>query len=1206
MPSSTVTERPRLFSLGGLLLVSVVVLVALLFAFPRQDVLQPHDGDTVDGVSLMYAELMLRSSPDPLLRVQLIEQLLVIDDLVRAREHLLQLPSKDPATAYLWLELAVKEVMAEPEKLDLSLKRQLLNQMQALLPSTLSTRHQEKLASLALAIGFPGVAAQLYEQLAEGDSLQRRHWLTQAARWFRASGDEAAAAEIYQRLLSHSDDAGERQAYRLDVFLSLVAAGKGPKALRWLDTELVNLMANELDIELLQAGLREAQANSDFARARLYLQRWHALQPDDEQWLARAFALNLAAGFINDAWSLGLQLMQQQEVVDEPLLRQMAQLGEWVGKPYEALPLWIDLAKRSGQAADYDHAWRLAAATFSYDVASDLLIELARLQRLNDEELSALVFVNEERGEPEVAHIWLQGYLLRYPQERTAWLKLIQLNENMQQLSLEAVAFSDMSRHVALTVHEYWRWADLHWRMFDAEQAWAVLLKLDSQPNLLSLADDGFRKQYWLLRAELAWVLEYDDAAESAFEQLLALNGKLTRDHEERLLELYRVRNPKKALALALKAWRERGDLRLLLVALQLAEQLADWVLLAELVEEIHEKNIADSFAGEPLFWMIQGRLAEQTGDLSRAQALYLSMVSRFPGNPLVQERYLWFLLDNQLRDSLPSLLRKWQNSARTEQRLWLPFAAGYSLIGQYRDSLNWYQLHIQSRPDDLLGLSAYADTLELAGWSDSAWRIRQHLMAKWKVYRLQVDELLPEEFNTYLRLVNSLLGPAASRRVAEIEAQQGQRYQGMLLAYWFEQWLDQLSRLNEAGQLEPWLQWAEQRNIKQPSFIRLQSALRRKNKAQLWALLQGNELRDDEKAEIALQLGYDMRAVALASSALSDEGPASRQATLRSQAQAVLDRHPQGVQVAFGERDFGGLTLDGPRLTIARGQGEGYWRLDQQSGSYHGDALDSAQMGNEQHWRGFYEYPLKDGHWLAGFDSSWRADSDRAGLFAERQWRYAEEDQVTLGVNWRVTTDETGLLYALGYKEGLFANGSINVSARDQLSWRGAYNQFYLRDGDKLGHGWQGGAEWAHTVLYKEPHWILRTGLSWQENQRQDQLPDDLLAANGGVLRLDEPTPADLLPARFGEIYVGSLFKRGIPGHLNRYMPQFTWLVDTQVGYQWPERSIAYNVNVGLGVEVLGDDELALMYGYSSAPSGGGGEAGGQWQLTYSTRFGR
>ena len=1213
MVNSTVAERPRLFSFGGLLLIVVVVLVALMFAFPRQDVLQPHEGDTADAISLTYAELLLRSAPeDQALRQQLIEQLLAVGDFSRARKHLQRLRVDDPATAYLALELAIQEVMADPTRLTLPLKRQLLQQMHALTAQMLAPRLRIKLADQALALGFPGIAAQLYAQLAEQDGQQAKHWLQQSARWYRAAGDEARAAEVYQRLLAQAAEDGEQQAYRLDVFYSMVAAGKGPQALRWLDTQLAALTANELDLQLLQAGLREAQGHSDFARARSYLQRWQALQPDDSAWLQQAFTLNLAAGFIHDAWPLGQQLLAQAPT--PTLLRQMAQLAEWVGKPYEALPLWTELAKASGDAADYDHAWRLATSLFAYDQASDLLADLSQIKALSDEELNALVFVNEERGEPEVARTWLLGYLLRRPKERLAWLKLIQLHENMQLLAAEAESFAGMARYLPLSLEEYWRWADLHWRMFNPEQAWQVLRKVDDAQALLQRSEPALARRYWRLRADLAWELELDDDAQFALEQLLAISDKLTRDQEERLLELYRLRHPKKALALALKGWRKRGDQRLLLVALQLAEQLADWPLLAELLDEIHAKGLTEQFAAEPLFWMIKGTLAQRAGDLAQAQAIYLAMLSRFPGNPLVQERYLWFLLDNQLREPLPTLLQQWRNAARSEQRLWLPFAAAHSLLGNYREALQWYQLHVQAKPDDLLGLAAYTDTMELAGWADSAWRMRQHLLRKWQTYRAQTQELLPEEFNTYLRLINSLMGPNTARWLAEREATQGERYQGMLLAYWFEQWLDQLSRLNEVGQLDPWLAWAEQHNLRQPSFILLQAALRRKNKQQLWQLLHSDELRDDEKAEITLQLGYDMRTVARALSVLNDTGPTSRQAILRAQAQATLDRHPQGLQVAFGERDFGGLTFDGPQITVARGQGDGYWHAQLQRGRYHGDALNTARMGEEQQLRAYYEYPLADGHWALGIDGSWRSDSDRTGLFAERQWRYAEEDSLTLGVNWRTSTDETGLLYALGYKEGVFANGGINFTARDQLAWRGAYNRFALRDGDALGKGWQGGVEWAHTLLFHEPHWILRSGITWQENTREEQLPDAILASQGGVLRgfigddgiEQRATPADLLPARFGEVYVGSLWKRGIPGHLNRYMPQFTWLVDTQIGYQWPEKTTAYNVRFGLGVELLGDDELALLYGYSSAPSGSGGQPGGQWQLTYSTRFGR
>ena len=96
------------------------------------------------------------------------------------------------------------------------------------------------------------------------------------------------------------------------------------------------------------------------------------------------------------------------------------------------------------------------------------------------------------------------------------------------------------------------------------------------------------------------------------------------------------------------------------------------------------------------------------------------------------------------------------------------------------------------------------------------------------------------------------------------------------------------------------------------------------------------------------------------------------------------------------------------------------------------------------------------------------------------------------------------------------------------------------------------------------------------------------------------------LLPERVGQFYVGSQWRRGLPGALNRTRGQYTWLLDTSTGWDWEEQSMTYAINAGLGVELLGDDELSLTGGYQSAPIGGDGDSGGNVNLSYSVRFGR
>jgi hypothetical protein len=385
-----------------------------------------------------------------------------------------------------------------------------------------------------------------------------------------------------------------------------------------------------------------------------------------------------------------------------------------------------------------------------------------------------------------------------------------------------------------------------------------------------------------------------------------------------------------------------------------------------------------------------------------------------------------------------------------------------------------------------------------------------------------------------------------------------------------------------------------------------------RRHELQQW--LAKDELPPDSRAEIWLRLGLEQRALNESLQALHDRRAPAQARTLRNQAQGVIERQPQGVQLALNERNFGGLRQLGEQFLLATAVGDSYLAVGLESSTFSGsDLLDEQRLGREQALRLSLTTPVADGDWTLLLEASQNAVQNRQGFGLERSWQLSGRDALALGLEWQVQSDESGLMRALGARDSLYAQGQHAVSVRDQLSWRLARNSFSTAKGAALGDGWAASFELSHSLLAREPQWLLRSGVTWQENKTVSELPSELFSSHGGALFDANPkinfsgaAPSDFLSSRFGELYVGSTWQRGTPGALNRAWPQFTYRLDAKAGWQVPDNKLAYAFEAGLGVEVIGDDELALLGSYSSAPIGGEGQAGGQLRLAYSLRFGR
>ncbi|MDO9320333.1 MAG: tetratricopeptide repeat protein [Pseudomonas sp.] len=1213
--SSADERRPHLLNGWGLSLIGLLIVAVLGLVFPRQSVLTLPAGGKADGVSIAYAELLLKSKPDDQsLRLQLIEQLLAVGNLDRAELHLANMPpgELDAQADFLRLEAKLQRAFAHPEGLTESQRLEYAQLLASLLQRGLSAARLQQAAELALAFAEPQLAAKAYARLAEVDPNNAPYWLELGARWSRAAGDSAQAAALYQRLADLSASAEERDRYQLAVFTSLVAAGEGTQALRWLDQRLMQLPPSAVAIELLQAGIREARGHSDNARALAYLERWQALLPNQELWLEQAFALTLAMGNLDSAWTLGLELHVLRPD-DQVLLRQLAQLAEWSGQPAQGLPFWVRLARENRATADYEHAWRLSGQLFDYPQMSVLLVELAELRALNLEELKALVFALESQAKPEQARDWLALYVQRRPGERDAWRQLAQINRNMQHLQAEAEVWAAMARQHKLSEQERIEWAGLYWMIFEPQQGWDVLAQIPVE-KARSVA-------FLTLRSDLAWALELDAEVLRSLEQLQRVQERLSGDQTERLLTLYLRLDPAKALQLAIQSWHQHQALNRLALALQLATQLRDWPTLRSLLDEA--KPYAQQLQGEPVYWQAQIEQATQRGDDAQVDKFLARLLALFPEQSWVIERYLWTQIARQRSADLALHLQQWRPLARQEDSLWLAFASAYSVLGDVPESLRWYRLYTQAHPNDLLTLAAYADTLELAGQADSAWRLRRYLLAKWQLPPPDSADLQPQRFATYLRLLANLAGAQRSRLLSQQALQQASPVTSQpLLEAWFERWLAQLESLNQSGAIEPWLAWAKAHGIKIDSNARLQSALRGMRRQELQQWLAKDELPPDSRAEIWLRLGLEQRALKESLQALKEHRAPAQLQTLRNQAQGVIERQPQGVQLARNDRDFGGLRQLGEQFLLASAVGDSYLAVGLDNARFSGsNLLDEQLLGREQGLRLSLKNPLADGEWTLLLEASQNAVQNRQGLGLERSWQLSGRDALALGLEWQVQSDESGLMRALGARDSLYAQGQHALSVRDQLSWRLARNSFSTAEGAALGDGWAASFELSHSLLAREPQWLLRSGVTWQENKTVSELPSELFISQGGALfdavldsnpsdDIDDgfsgATPSDFISSRFGEVYVGSSWQRGTPGALNRAWPQFTYRLDAKAGWQVPDNKLAYAFEAGLGVEVMGDDELALLGGYSSAPVGGEGQAGGQLRLAYSLRFGR
>ncbi|PHX42915.1 biofilm formation protein PelB [Pseudomonas sp. NZIPFR-PS2] len=1164
MVNSSATKSSRLLNPWALAVVAVAVGGLLWATFQREEVFQP-DGREPDAVSANYAELLLTAHPDDdHLRLQLVDLLIRLGDYTKARQHVDAWPKPQPELqAYYRLEL---DALIAAGGNDLIVQQALVERLQSFDHRKLPVAQLQSLAKLALTLQAPAFAATVFEEIAGRDPAQRTDALKSAAQWYLAGEQPARAADIYLQLKRDAQQPGERREYAQLAFNSLLSAGRDEQAAQVLADELPQLKNPQTDVAWLEQGVDVAVATKQFELAQRVLQQWHDLEPDNRKILVKEFHVRLSINDLAGAWETGQEL-----VIDYPddseLLEQMAKLGEWRGDNEAALDYWIHLLKLKEDPKIREHAWRLASLQFDFARSIPLLAEIMQQRPLTDIELDALIYGHESRGTPAEAESWLRTYLRKYPGHRLAWTRLLQNLENTGQFAAKGKLYKDYANRYKLTTAELVDWASTEMKLFDEQAAWEVVKSDDAS------IDDP---EYWHTRAALAWGLERDEDLRVSLEKLLSLKGKLTSGDESQLITLYRTSDPQRALKLMVDSWHRAQDPQRLVEALQLAQELQEWDQVVALLEDA--KKYPEAYEQAQVL-AVRGALAAEQGDATEAERLYLLGLSRYPDDNLFRERLTWLYVDQADTAKLKPLLTKWRANARHDRLLWLPFASASQLLGRDAEALAWYRLYLKLSPNDWLVQAAYADALETSGYQDAAQRLRLKLLRSPEAENLQPSS---QRYAIWLRLMSSSYSPQKAQQ-ALLKWKDGSPSMKQL---WFERLLARLDATNQQAQKDDWLAWARTQGLKVDRYEQIQEALRSRNKAQVETLLASSDLNPAQRAQALSRLGRTNEALETSLSALGDDQPDSVNEQLRRQAVEIHEATPQGALLSYQKQDFGGLSFDSPRLEIAHNLGDNWYAdVEMEHGNYKGDDVISSRIGDESNAALTLVRSVENGSWKLFADTSQRKDDDRNGLGLSRMWQLGDSHQIETGLDWHRKSDDSGLMRAFGQQDRAWVGGELN-----------------------------------HTLEFAGPNWTVRSGVDYQKNNVKDRNLDYLSSDFNGPIRVPDVAPpepgdpielqtiasGDLLQSRYGQLYVGTSWRRGIPGALVRSKPQYTWLVDMTAGWQWTDQTFNYGINTGIGFEVLGDDELALTFGYQSAPQGGDGKSGGTLGMSYGVRFGR
>lgn len=681
-----------------------------------------------DSVSRAYLHVLIAADPtDTGLRLKLAENLLEVREWEDAYEAIAPVLTLDRRTNWdAWL-MRLKAERMEAYALDMndsrrafliaSLKREVVQ----LAADDDAGPHLEELATLALEVGRPAVAAGIYEALAVRDKSDNGiHWLAEAAKWRLAAGEPMLAAAAYHKAAAEARRPEEAEHWALEELKTLRAADRGEEALEAAAIYLERFPQNP---ELLDEGIGIARGQSASKEAYDWGERRLALTPGDRSALESQFVIALEGGRLMEAVVLGEELVKSNP--SQPLYRErVAEAAEWAGEPAKALPHWLWLAKRDPSSRGFVRALALARGLANENVRIELLELLSTRRALKSAEFDELFYAYSRVSGENKKTKFLADYLDRYSDQTVAWRALAEILEQQGDLRKASDAWIRVAADPAQQILATLRAANLLWQLKARQKAFELLIDLRPAP-------DAEHVDYWRVFADQAWELRHSQEAIKAY-RLLWSGGTIDILGAERLIVLTdQSGDVDETMSLSEAAFLRFLEPRLLLLGTD-AGIRAEKTAGVERLLRVAKKRVA-LFNSLQTYWLQVGMISTRGGKAEEAKYAFKKILELDPGSDIARESLLWLAIDADDHQELKILLAQWEEDARETPGLWQPYAVGFTKLGLNDRALPWFRRRLESVPRESSLLPAYADTLSKAGDERGALQLRKFAYRRFK-----------------------------------------------------------------------------------------------------------------------------------------------------------------------------------------------------------------------------------------------------------------------------------------------------------------------------------------------------------------------------------------------------------------------------------------------------------------------------------------
>lgn len=1052
---------------------------------------------------------------------------------------------------------------------------------------------REALARVLLAAERPGAAARVYVALAEHDPSARVHWLREAARWAEAA-DRPADAAVYLDRITGELPVEERAGHLTRIEALLLGAGEVDEALRSIDERLANRAIGPVP---LREAVDFARQVGRTARAIEWNTRLLDDRPDDVTALRVQLELALSLGRLDVAEAAARRLIGR-DAEDVAARTALAHVAEWRGRPEQALVQWRRLAGHRPDETRLGEVARLAELLRRPALAADARLALARQRAPSSEEVDDILRLHELDGRPDAAAAALEEIMRLHGTSPSALRALAALHERHVRHADALAAWERFAGRYGRSSEETLARMELHWRLGDADAAVRIARELER------IAHVGVASDYQIsLLAEIAWRYRRPALAALARPRLTDIDDADQRArHANRAIDaLQSEGKAHEAIRTAETFWQSGGDAEFAIKALGIAIEHGDTAATRRLLAS---SDADETLRGIPRYWSLRAVVALREGDAEAAERAYRTALGIEPHDTEALGGLLWLLIGEGDPAPIEAFLTAHASRVESESSLWPAVAVAHVRTGEVQAALPWFERALALSERDYGFVLAYADALDTAGRADRALRVRRHALTALRPHLLagvagKREILLQHYAHVLARHGSAEANEAWMNYLLNTRADGAD--EGRL---WREDmaitWLMATERHEHARLIMTRLHG---RRLQTPRWQALALALREDDLDGIEAMLAaGDGLSAGDRIVALRRLGRDGEAFSLALRTLeTPRSEADRRVALDQYASLRRSR-PSDIALATANTTSGALdtreqTLVARHTVGASGIGFGLELVRRRFAS---DRLAIDGRGEEHDiavslFRENSRQRLRLGAGLAVSDDEELAHGELHVARRDRRGRR----EVSFDAAWNEAVDDSPELRLAGKRDRLALALESAVGDRGFARLQAEISDLSSRVSERrLARSLRTRAE----IGLRE-----RVGaIAWSSSLSAENVDNDRVAALPDELRLAPTSTLDGVVAAHGAaLSLNGSIARGDPGSGFPEASSPRYYLNAGLGHAWPDRAFGLQLDAGVGIRVLGNDELSFTLSRGSRLGGGRArDDASSFGLNYRYRF--